>query len=103
MQLSSFAKPSLVSDPAWTSSLSETVPAGGEGVDFGPDDGLLQGRLKNSKTLKNRNVLVGHLDVAKREQLSNLIHSHLSLFSDAPSQTHLIEHDIDVGDSKPIK
>lgn len=61
------------------------------------------GRRRATKTLEHLDVLVGHLDVAKCEQLSNLIYSHLSLFSDAPSQTHLIEHDIDIGDAKPIK
>lgn len=36
-------------------------------------------------------------------QLSKLILSFPSLFSDTPSCTHLIEHDIDVGDAQPIR
>lgn len=32
-----------------------------------------------------------------------LIESNEALFADVPSQTHLLKHDIDVGDSQPIK
>lgn len=74
-----------------------------KGMDISPDDGLLQGQLKNSETLLNLNVLVGHLDMVKQKQLSDLISIHLSLFFDTLSQTHLIKHDIEVGDAEPIK
>ena len=40
---------------------------------------------------------MGHLCDIKKKELSNLILSFLSLFSDSPSQTHLIGHDIDMG------
>lgn len=29
--------------------------------------------------------------------------TNLCLFSDTPSHTHLIEHDMDLGDAQPIK
>lgn len=64
---------------------------------------VLQGQLKNSQTLQNPDVLIDHLDPEKREELLSLIRSYPVLFSDTPSQTHLIEHDIDIGDAKPIK
>lgn len=39
----------------------------------------------------------------KRDELVALIRSYPVLFSDTLSKTHLIEHDIDIGDAKPIK
>lgn len=39
----------------------------------------------------------------KRDELVALIRSYPVLFSDTLSKTHLIEHDIDTGDAKPIK
>ena len=65
-------------------------------------DGVLQPRLKNSKTLANLNVILGHLDESKCKRLVELIQSYPGLFSDTPTRTHLIEHDVDVGDAKPI-
>ncbi len=64
---------------------------------------VLLGRLKNSQTLQNLEVLVDNLDSEKRGELVALIRNYPVLFSDTPSQTHLIEHDIDIGDAKPIK
>ena len=66
-------------------------------------DGVLLPRLKNSETLCILSELLGHLDVGKRDQLASIIQSYPSLFSDTPSRTHLIEHDVDVGDAQPIK
>lgn len=40
---------------------------------------------------------------AKRTQLDGLIKRYVCLFNDTPTCMHLTEHDIDVGDSKPIK
>lgn len=48
-------------------------------------------------------VLVDHLDSEKRDDLVALIRSYPVLFFDTLSKTHLIEHDIDIGDAKPIK
>ena len=64
--------------------------------------GVLQPRFKNSEALGNMHVL-GHLDKSQHEQLTDIIDSYLSLFSDTPSHTSLIEHDIDIGDTQPIK
>lgn len=85
-----------------------TVPGGADSVEGEEEmsvasDEILRGRLKNSQTLNNLGVLVDHLDPEKRNQLVALIKEYPSLFSDTPTQTHLIEHDIDIGDAKPIK
>lgn len=68
-----------------------------------PDDPLLLGRLKNSETLRNLEVLLGHLPADKCAELSALIKRYPTLFRDTPSKTTLIKHDIDVGDAKPIR
>lgn len=46
---------------------------------------------------------MSHLSVLQRTELSKLIQEFPSLFGDVPSQTHLIEHDVDVGDVSPIR
>ena len=47
----------------------------------------------------NRN----HLPVDQRQEIVSLLRSHLSLFSDQPSSTNVLKHDIDVGTASPIK
>ncbi len=68
-----------------------------------PDESLLRGRLKNAETLRNLESLFGHLSAERSAELSALIHSYPCLFGDTPRQTHLIEHDIDVGNAQPIR
>lgn len=68
-----------------------------------PDDGVLRARLDNSETLKRLPELLAHLAENQRIELSTLIQDFPSLFSDTPSQTHLIKHDIDVGEVSPIR
>lgn len=68
-----------------------------------PDDPVVCGRLKNSKTLHNLGKLFGHLTESQGSELSELIKEHLVLFGDTPSHTNLIEHGIDIGGSMPIK
>lgn len=43
-----------------------------------------------------------HLTQLQHEDVVSL-QSHISLFSDVPNQTHVLQHDIDVGDSPPIR
>lgn len=78
--------------------------AGGAGdVEGSPDDCVLQGRLKNSEVLRALPQLCAHLDEVRQVELCNLINEYPALFSDTPSCTNLIEHDIDVGAAEPIK
>ena len=58
--------------------------------------------LKNSESLQNLDILLAHLMVEKCTELAELIKSYPSLFCDMPSKTHVIEHDINMGDAKPI-
>lgn len=46
---------------------------------------------------------MAHLPELKRRELSELVQKYPCLFSDVPSQTIWIEHDIDVEDASPIK
>ena len=39
----------------------------------------------------------------KRKELTEVINQYRDVFPDVPNKTNLIEHDLDVGDSAPIK
>lgn len=67
------------------------------------DDCILQGRLKNSETLKNLSPILKHLNPTQTQEITELLHEFLVLFSDVPSQTDVLEHDINVGDAEPIR
>jgi hypothetical protein len=64
----------------------------------GPDDCILQGRLENIL-----GSLLTHLPVDGRKEMVGLIQTFPGLFSDTPTCTNLIEHDIDIGDADPIR
>lgn len=68
-----------------------------------PDESLLRRRLKNSETLRDLETLFGHLSEERCAELSVLMNAFPCLFRDTPSRTHLIEHDVDVGESQPIR
>lgn len=67
------------------------------------DSVVVHGCLKNSESLSKLHVLLGHLPESERADLSEIIRAFLGLFEDIPTQTHLIEHDIDVGEAQPIR
>ncbi|KAL2077768.1 hypothetical protein ACEWY4_027272 [Coilia grayii] len=71
--------------------------------EVGSCDLFLQPRLKNSESLSNLDRLMGHLSAGESAELKALILSHQSLFSDTPSCTDTIEHDIDTGEALPIR
>ncbi len=60
----------------------------------------VDGRLNNSQILAD---LLFYLDKGKRNDVIGLITSFCSFFLDTPGRTSVIEHDIDVGNSSPIK
>lgn len=68
-----------------------------------PDDPMVCGRLKNSETFYNLESLFVYLPEPQGIELAEVIGEYPGLFGDTPSRTHLVEHDIDVGDSTPIK
>ncbi len=61
------------------------------------------GRLSNSVILKDLDVHLSHLTPNQRKDIVVLMEDSCSLFCDIPSQTTVLQHDIDVGDAQPIK
>lgn len=59
-------------------------------VDVG--DVVIKGRLYNSEMLSK----LPHLSLSQHEDVVSLIKSHVYLFSDVPTRTHVLTHDIDV-------
>ncbi len=68
-----------------------------------PEDCVLLPRLKNSETLQNLDALFSHLTEVQNKDLTQLLWEFPGLFSDIPTRTHLIQHDVDVGDAQPIR
>ena len=48
-------------------------------------------------------VHLSYLDSTKRSDITELIHKHPALFSDVPTCTNDLQHDVDVGDAALIK
>ena len=61
---------------------------------------LTKGKLSNSGILKD--LPLSHLPELQCSDLVELIESNRIVFADVPSQTNLLKHDNDVGDSRPI-
>ena len=60
-------------------------------------------KLQNSQILNDLDTKLSHLPSVQRKELAEVISQHIEVFPDVPSKTNLIEHDVDVGDSAPIK
>lgn len=61
----------------------------------GPSRGVVEGRCNNSEVLANLACYLSHLCEPEKTDITELVSSFPSLFSDVPTQTHVIEHDID--------
>ena len=60
-------------------------------------------KLQNSQILNDLGTKLSHLPLVQRKELAEVITRYREVFPDVPSKTTLIEHDVDVGDSAPIK
>ena len=60
-------------------------------------------KLNNSDVLTNLDSKLGHLSQDQQSQIANLIHKFDNIFPDTPSRTNAAFHDVDVGETKPIK
>ena len=60
-------------------------------------------KLQNSQVLNDLGTKLSHLPLVQRKELAEVITQYREVFPDVPSKTNLIEHDVDVGDSVPIK
>ena len=59
-------------------------------------------KLNNSEILRNIDSKLAHLTQSQQQYLMELFSEYDQLFSDVPSRTDTIIHDVDVGDAKPI-
>ncbi|XP_063963929.1 uncharacterized protein LOC135156194 [Lytechinus pictus] len=60
-------------------------------------------KLKNSEVLTHINDKLTHLSEKERRDVKELLNEYPQLFADIPSRTDVVEHDVDVGDTAPIK
>ena len=60
-------------------------------------------QLQNSDILKDLDQKFSHLDPVQRKELKQLIHEYEHLFTDIPTRTDKIYHDVNVEDSQPVK
>ena len=60
-------------------------------------------KLQNSQILNDLGTKLSHLPSVQRKDLAEVITQNREVFPDVPSKTNLIKHDVDVGDSAPIK
>lgn len=68
-----------------------------------PGNSELLPRLRNSEALENFESSLSHLSDGHRSEVMCLVAEFPRLFGDVPSRTHLIYHDVDVGDAPPIR
>ena len=60
-------------------------------------------KLQNSQILNDLGTKLSHLPSVQRKELAEVITQFREVFPNVPSKTNLIKHDVDVGDSAPIK
>ena len=60
-------------------------------------------KLSNSEVIANIDSKLDGLSVEQKQKLKDLIQQYESIFPDVPNRSNVAVHDIDVGDSKPIK
>ena len=60
-------------------------------------------KLQNSDVLSNLDQKLGHLEEIKQAEISNLVQDFEDIFPDEPKQTNAAHHDVDIGETDPIK
>ena len=60
-------------------------------------------KLKNSKILNDLGTKLSHLLSVQRKDLAEVINQYREVFNDFSNKNNLMEHDVAVGDSAPIK
>ena len=64
---------------------------------------IVSPKLANSDILANLDDKLSHLEPWQQSQLKDLISQYRDLFPDVPRITTVTEHDVDVGQARPIK
>ena len=60
-------------------------------------------RLRNSEILSKIDEKMRHLDTIQKDELSQLIIEYSDLLPDVPTKTTAVYHDVEIGDTLPIK
>ena len=60
-------------------------------------------KLSNSETLVRLDAKLGHLTPQQQEDLRDILWDHKTVFPDVPTITNAAVHDVDVGETQPIK
>ena len=60
-------------------------------------------RLKNSEILDDLDIVMSHLSEKEKVDVREILHKHREGLGDVPTPTSVLMHDIEVGDSAPIK
>lgn len=60
-------------------------------------------KLKNSNVLQNLESKLSHLSKSQSQKVEQLLHETEHFFPDIPNITYKIYHDVDVGDTTPLK
>lgn len=60
-------------------------------------------KMQNSDVLRNLDEKLGHLKPNQQKDISDALEEYIVLFPDIPGRTTAAQHDVDVGDSKPVK
>lgn len=94
---------SHLSEEGISSSESSSLNCMGDDCVHGPSRGVIEGRLNNSEMYPKLVNHLPHLSQSEKTDILRLVESFPHLFSDVPSCTTVIEHDIDVGSALPIK
>ena len=81
---------------------SESSVEPGSEPDFDDHAGIRPG-FNNSEIMKSLDEKLCHLEPCQRCELTSLINQYKHLFTDKPGLTTLAYHDVDVGDSPPVK
>ena len=59
--------------------------------------------FNNKEIMINLDTSLEHLDKHHKKDLRTLMHEYKDLFRDVPGRTNILQHDVDVGEAKPIK
>ena len=59
--------------------------------------------ISNSEILQDLHVYLSHLSDKEQLDMIDLLLEHKDLFKDNPGLTHILQHDVDIGDNRPIK
>lgn len=86
-------------------SVNTAITDSNENVDDFKENADLPGtaKLKNSNVLQNLESKLSHLSKSQSQKVKQLLHETEHFFPDIPNITYKIYHDVDVGDTTPLK